>query len=415
MNNVRAALAFAALFVMTGAGARAQEGPTPVPMRIEMEAPEVDMDGDAAEVPFRLVGNLILVDVAAGAGEQPQPFILDTGTTMTLVDASAVDVPPGNKVGVAKMVGPGGESEIALVKLDRIAVGGARLVGATAASGDLAAIRRMTGLEIAGLLGQDFLRNFVVEIDYDASTVTFHDPAAFEDPAEVEFVPARMGGGPPVVEMTVGGHTGGFVVDLGNRSAVVFDEGYVAEHDMINEAEPKLPAVLMGAGGAAPKPLAAHLARMDGLTIGSYEVRGPVVVLPELSDSPMTCGLGLTGNVGFGVMSRFTLCLDYPGGRLGLAPGESFDAPFDYDRSGILLRPAAGHYVVEKVVPASPAEKLFAVGDKVTAVNGRPAAEVAAPEWARLRSGPAGTVLELTVERGDGSVEDVSLRLTELL
>jgi hypothetical protein len=415
MKTIRAALAFAALCVVTASYARAQEEPKPVPMRIEMEPPEVIMDGDAAEVPFRLAGNLLLVEVAVGAGDETRPFILDTGTTMTLVDSAAVEVPPENEVGAVKMVGPGGESEISLVKLDRVAVGGARLEGTTAAYGDLAAIRQMTGFEIAGLLGQDFLRNFVVKIDYDGSTVTFHDPAAFEDPAGVEFIPARMSEGPPVIEMTVGGHAGEFVVDLGNRSAVIFDDVYVADNDLISKADPKLPAIKMGAGGVAPKPLPAHLTRMDALSIGSFEIPGPVVVLPEPNDSPMPCGMGLTGNVGFGVMSRFTLYFDYPGGRLGLAPGEGFDAPFDYDRSGLLLRPAGGRYVVEEVVPASPAAELVATGDRVTAIDGRPAAEVSPPEWARLRAQPAGTVLRLTVERDDGPGEEIELELTELL
>ncbi len=378
----------------------------------EIEPAEAVLEGDAAEVPFRTHFNLLLVDVAVDGGEA-RPFILDTGASGTLVDAAAAEVGPEAERGAVTVRGAGGEEELALVTLDSLALGGARLLGPTVALGDLAQLRQLVGADVAGVLGYDFLRNFVVKVDYANSRVTFYDPASFADPEGVAFIPAETASGHPVVEMAVGGHAGRFVVDLGNPGPIVLNGGYVAEHDLIGQAEAKLPALMRGAGG--PKATEAWVVRMDEASIGPYEVAGPIVVLPAAADAVPLCGDDLVGNVGWEVLSRFTFYVDYPGDRLGLAPSARFDAPFDYDRTGLLLRYAGDHYVVEEVAASSPAAALLAPGDRVTAIGGKAAAEVPPPAWARLRAQPAGTALEFTVERGDGPPEEVTLELAELL
>lgn len=378
----------------------------------EIETAEAVLEGDAAEVPFRTFFNLLLVDVAVNGGEA-RPFILDTGAGGTVVDAAAAEVEPDAERGVVTVRGAGGEEEFALVKLDSLALGGARLLGATVALGELAPLRELIGADIAGVLGYDFLRHFVVKVDYENSLVTFYEPASFAEPAGVAFIPAETNSGHPIVEMAVGGHRGRFVVDLGNPGPIILEGGYVAEHDLITKTSPKLPALMKGAGG--PKVTRAYSVRMDDLTIGPYKVAGPVVVLPAEVEAVPLCGADMVGNVGWEVLSRFTFYVDYPGNRLGLTPSARFDAPFDYDRTGLLLQYAGDHYVVEEVAAASPAAALLAPGDRVVAIDGKAAAEVPLPAWARLRSQPAGTALKLTVERGDAPAEEITLELAELL
>lgn len=378
----------------------------------EIEPAEAVLEGDAAEVGFRTHFNLLLVDVAVNGGEA-RPFILDTGASGTVVDAAAAEVEPDAERGAVTMRGAGGEEELALVQLDSLALGGARLLGPTVALGDLAPLRQLVGADVAGVLGYDFLRHFVVKVDYENSLVTFYEPASFADPAGVAFIPAETGSGHPIVEMAVGGHRGLFVVDLGNPGPIILDGGYVAEHDLIAEADAKLPALMRGAGG--PKATEAWVVRMGEATIGPYKVAGPIVVLPAAADAVPLCGDDLVGNAGWEVLSRFTFYVDYPGDRLGLAPSARFDAPFDYDRTGLLLQYAGDHYVVAEVAATSPAAAVLAVGDKVVAIDGKAVAEVPPPAWARLRSQPAGTALKLTVERGDAPAEEITLELAELL
>jgi hypothetical protein len=338
----------------------------------EIETAEATLEGEAAEVPFRTFHNLLLVDVVLNGGE-PRPFILDTGAGGTVVDAAAAEVEPDAERGAVTVRGAGGDRELELVRLDSLALGGARLLGPTVARGDLTPLRELIGADIAGVLGYDFLRHFVVKVDYENSRVTFYEPASFAEPPGVAFIPADTSTGHPIVEMAVGDHRGRFVVDLGNAGPIIFDGGYVAEHDLIGKAAAKLPALMRGAGG--PRATKAYVVRMDEATIAGYALAGPVVVLPAEAGAVPLCGEGLIGNVGWDVMSRFTFYVDYPGDRLGLAPSARLETPFDYDRTGLMLQYAGDHYVVAEVAATSPAASLLAPGDKVVAIDGKAAAE----------------------------------------
>jgi predicted aspartyl protease len=406
-----AALLFVAAATGNYTSVSAEEPPAEM-TPVEIEPAEAVLEGEAAEVPFRTFHNLMLVDVAVNGGET-RPFILDTGASGTVVDVAAAEIEPEAERGPVTMRGAGGEVKVELVKLDSLALGNARLLGPTVARADLAPLRQMVGADIAGVLGYDFLRHFVVKVDYENLRVTFFDPATFAASEGVAFIPAETDTGHPIVEMAVGGHAGRFVVDLGNPGPIILEGTYVAEHDLIGQAEAKLPARMKGAGG--PRTTKAYVVRMEDATIGPYTLAGPVVVLTADPESAALCGEGLVGNVGWDVMSRFTFYVDYPGGRVGLTPSARFDAPFDYDRTGLLLEYAGDHYVVEEVAPTSPAAPLVAPGDRVVGIDGRAAAEVPLAEWARLRCQPAGTPLKLSVERGDAPAEEINITLAELL
>ncbi len=55
-------------------------------------------------------------------------------------------------------------------------------------------------------------------------------------------------------------------------------------------------------------------------------------------------------------------------------------------------------------------------GDRVVAIDGRPASELSLPSVReRLRGGPVGAEVRLTVEGGEGGKREVVLRLRELI
>ena len=62
------------------------------------------------------------------------------------------------------------------------------------------------GVAVPGLLGYDFLRNFVVEVDYARGLVVLHNPQTFEhrpDDSHVGEVPFRLVNGTPHVDVTM--------------------------------------------------------------------------------------------------------------------------------------------------------------------------------------------------------------------
>lgn len=376
------------------------------------DAAVASVEGGMADVAVNMYGTFIVVDVSVNGGP-PQPFILDTGAGGSLVDLSAL---PGFDAAAAPPVtvaGVSGEQTFAAVELDDLAVGGAHVKHVPVAAGDLGALGPMLGVKIGGILGYDFLRHFVLAVDYDAARVRFYDPGSFRDPDGVEFLPAHFDGGHPVVAMDVDSHRGRVVIDLGNTSSLILNGDFVARAKLLEEDRPKMPATLRGAGG--PKGIDAYTVRMDAVRLGSFTIAKPVVVLPASAEPILTCHLDTIGNAGYGLMSRFTCYFDYPGGRLGLIAGKRFDAPFDYNRAGVVLRPGGDHYVVEKVMAGCAAASLVKPGDKVVAINGKAAAEVPPPAWVAIWSQPAGADITFSIAEEGGKNRDVRFKLADLL
>lgn len=165
MRTLKALLLIAALAACQQAGAPAR-----------VEAPP---DSAAGEVAFELAGPggaALMVPVHVN-GQGPFRFILDTGATLTCVDqqiAQRLELPePRGMIGVG--AGVGGSGRMRLVRVDSLRLGAARAQELTACALDL----RHTGdvgLEIDGLLGLNFLREFRVTVDFEREILILQDP-----------------------------------------------------------------------------------------------------------------------------------------------------------------------------------------------------------------------------------------------
>jgi predicted aspartyl protease len=142
----------------------------PAPQRVEIA-------GDAGEtgINFELAGPggaALLVPVHVN-GEGPFSFVLDTGATMTCIDlglAERLGLPeaPGHGVGMGIGQEPGA---LQLVSIDSLRVGDATAADMTGCALGLGQFRDM-GLEVEGLLGLNYLQEFVVTLDFPAGRLT---------------------------------------------------------------------------------------------------------------------------------------------------------------------------------------------------------------------------------------------------
>jgi predicted aspartyl protease len=143
------------------------------------DAPEQVVIADNAPgtgVEFELAGpgGAALVVPVWVNGSGPHRFLLDTGATMTCVDAALSErlgLPEdGGRLGVGMGIGqdPGA---LALVSIDSLRVGEATATGLTGCALDLERFRSV-GLEVEGLLGLNYLREFRVTLDFQAERLT---------------------------------------------------------------------------------------------------------------------------------------------------------------------------------------------------------------------------------------------------
>jgi len=120
------------------------------------------------------------------------------------------------------------------------------------------------------------------------------------------------------------------------------------------------------------------------------------------------------GNIGSGVLKRFTVTFDYAGRRIIFEPNARTAQADAYDRSGLWINAAEGGYRVDAVVAGSPAAQAgLSIGDLIVAVDGKPASTLPLADLRDLlRDSLPGTVMRMTVKSAMRTC-DVSLRLRD--
>jgi predicted aspartyl protease len=149
----------------------------PASSRIVTDSAEADSTAAAAtdEVAFRLAGpnDAALIVPVHINGQGPFDFVLDTGATMTCVDASlttrlALEPEPGSLGFGLDANRPG---QVQLIRIDSLRLGNAAAANLQGCVLDLAHIQQ-AGLDVHGLVGLNFLKEFQITIDFSRERLT---------------------------------------------------------------------------------------------------------------------------------------------------------------------------------------------------------------------------------------------------
>jgi predicted aspartyl protease len=165
MKTAIAAFLMAAGTLVSLSGCEADTGPAAV---------MVPADSAAGEVDFQLSGPggaALLVPVHIN-GEGPFDFVLDTGATLICLDARLIErlsVPIDTR---RSGIGAGieGTGQIQLVRLDSVRIGAAQANELSACVLDLAHTDKL-GIEMDGLVGLNFLREFRMTLDFERNVL----------------------------------------------------------------------------------------------------------------------------------------------------------------------------------------------------------------------------------------------------
>jgi hypothetical protein len=373
--------------------------------------PDYELAGDVTTVPFELVNNHIYVDVRLN-GKGPFRLLCDTGGANIATPELAKELglqPEGALEGR----GVGEKSEdVALARMRSVELGGVTLKDQLFMIFPLATLSAVEGVPVHGLVGYEVFKRFVVTIDYAARRLTIRRPGTFAAPAGAKAVPFRFDGHTPEVDGTLDGIPGSFALDTGSRVSLSVLAPFAERHGLAKRYGAKVEAVTgWGVGG----PARGLVARAGKLTLGDVVIEAPVVDLSVQKKGAFSDRYG-AGNVGGGVLKRFTVTFDYAAQKVWFEPNASARARDPYDRSGLWLNLAGGAFEVIDVVAGGPGAKAgLAKGDRILAVDGKPAADVTLPAAReKLRTGAPGTKVRLTVE-SKGARRDVTLVLADLV
>jgi PDZ domain/Aspartyl protease len=360
---------------------------------------------------FRLINNHIYLPVTLD-GKTADHFIFDTGA------GNSISTEFAKKAGIrteGSLPGGGFGDNVAAAGLAKVAetgLAGAKLKDQVFNSFDLGTLSKVEGVSCDGLVGYEFARRAIVKIDYANSKLTITSPDAFHPPENAVKVPFKFNNHIPMVEGEIDGVAGEFDIDTGNRGSLSIMRPF-AEKNQLKEKYKATTAVVAGYGLGGP--VRGLLVRPHALKIGGIKVNAPVGLI-ALGDRGASAATQTAGNLGSGLLKRFTLTLDYANQVLYLEPNANFSKPDVFDRSGLwLMSDADGTCEVADVVKGGPGAKAgLQPGDHILTIDGAKLSSVQIADVREKLKRPAGTKVRLQV-RGKNGERHVTLVLADLI
>lgn len=255
--------------------------------------------------------------------------------------------------------------------------------------------------EEAGILGYDFLSRFVVEIDYAARKIRFHDPDSYRYSGNGQVFDAPLKYRTFQLPVVLEGLSGRWSLDLGShRSSLSYD--FAERHQLLQRAGVET----VGQGLASFS--FSRIVEFAELKIGKYSLHDVLLNLPREKGAGASALGEISGHLGNSTLRNFRLILDYPRQQVILEPGAEFDQSQPRDGSGLLVGMSHDNQPMASfVAPGSPAEQAgFVAGDLIESIDERPIAEIGGVVAVRrLLRQPPETELRFRVRRGDELLE----------
>ena len=347
-------------------------------------------------------------------GRGPLPFILDTGGHAILTAEAARAL--GLRLRGNSVSGGAGEGTISVryAPVRSLRLGNAEL-------SDIPMIVIPYGKDfsdrgagkppLAGILGAEIFERYAVTLDYARNVLRLQTPETFAPSATGIAVPIAFQEDMPLAYASADGVRGLFGIDTGNSGRVVLFGDFLRHRGFAARYPAGIAQQGTGTGGV----VRTSAIRLREFSFGGLTMHDFVTGLADQRKGAFSSRTE-AGNLGYDVLSHFTVTFDYRRGRMYLHPEPN--APVQlFNRSGLtgITRDAQGRIVMQAVFPSSPAADAgLASGDVLLEIDGTPTERITSAGLYRLNRGAPGTAMRLRVS-SRGTERDVTLILRELL
>lgn len=229
----------------------------------------------AAPVPFRLLGRQSVVVPVLVNGEGPFDFVLDTGSSTTMIHrglAERLALEPADRVA---LVTTGGSQVVPRSRLQRLGLGSKKVEDLMVLVSDLVGPRR-TSERIRGVLGQNFLSRFNYTLDYERRQITVDEGGAQPQRAGIRLGVERNQGRILVAAQppSAKGSTLRLVLDSGAGMLILFEDP--SERLGLDIERSNGPPLTVTSGGG---PWLSRSGRLRSLQLGDLTLRDLSVAL----------------------------------------------------------------------------------------------------------------------------------------
>lgn len=364
------------------------------------------------EIPFENTNNIISVKVRVNDKDDIY-FIFDTGATYTVIDSSLADklnLELGKRVSDSK-------KEYTGFSKAKFSFSGVDALNQEGRVSNIKQLSQYSGQRIDGILGYDFIKDFVVEINYEKKYLKLHSPKNYLYGGKGEKMKLEIRKKWPVGKFTLKS-SNSEVVD----TMLIFDSGSIFSFSLnftglADKSQKSTNSI--GIAGVGP---GGSVGRLKEFEIAGIKVSSPLCAFPA-DDNPPTDPLNAAiasvsgGIIGGQLMRKFNFVFDYSGGNVYIEKNSNFDEKTEFDMSGLFLicdGESLNKFVIAYVSDSSAASEAgLQTGDKIKNIGGKDASEMSLWEIKSILS-TENNNLEIKTER-EGKIITSVLKLKRML
>jgi len=315
---------------------------------------------------------------------QTNYFIVNTGTSATGLDTRFRD-----RLGEVRKKWDGHN----FCRSPEIRMQDARLAVDEVFCMDLKILRMITGEPCDGILGMEFLKHYVVELDFERGLVHFAREVPAHTRTNAMRVPMKLSNQRHFRIPTAlnGKITLDLLFDTGDSSTISLNR---ADWNLVfppGESAAVHKLLLAGLGRQVTESV---LARLGSLDLQSNRFVNVLCVLSSYETAPSALGMGF--------FRRHHVTFDLPNQMLYLRPAKAFNAVEEHDMSGLHLLRQDGDTIVHSVDEGSPAALAgVKADDLIVAVNGQPSAALKMKSVRKALRAGEWKKISLEVKRGE--------------
>src|SRR5258706_10433111 len=236
-----------------------------------------DLGNSALRIPLEIDNNIILLRVNVN-GSKPLKFIFDTGASISCISSKRVAELGLKSQGQFDGDATGGRIQGATIEGVEFRVQGARVSKLTVASFPFPT---PPGFDFDGIIGCDFIKHFVVEVDYLKRIINLYNPRTYRYVGRGKSVPLILiGQNTPLVyaKILLAGRVpvkAKLEVDTGGDNAVLVNSPFAKRHKLVEAMQNTTQDARNGAGGNQQ----VITGRANAVKLGSFTLKNVPVQL----------------------------------------------------------------------------------------------------------------------------------------
>ncbi|MDY8134239.1 aspartyl protease family protein [Aquimarina sp. 2201CG5-10] len=316
------------------------------------------------KIKFELANNLIIIPVVLNGVELS--FILDTGVSATIIfsleDRNTLELKNASKIYIR---GLGDEAPVEAVK----SINNELKIGKSISSDHTVFLifdesidfsSRM-GFPVHGIIGYDFFKKFILDINYSREVLTVNDPKFYNyKKCKKCYRPnlRLIDGKRPFMDVKHKTEKGmmnlNLLIDTGSGSALwLFENEELGIKAPQNSFED-----FLGKGFSGD--IYGRRSKISSFSIGDFVMKDVTTSFP---DSIYIKGISVDnrqGSIGGSVLRKFNLIVDYPNQKISFKKNNSFYKRFYYNMSGLSIQ-HSGQHLVKKYSKTTPKKSTFKI------------------------------------------------------